>query len=72
MAHHSTAIEGNTLTQEEVISILIYNYIPEEMNKREYYEVKNFKKAFEYIDESLQNNKNISIEFIKKLHSIII
>ena len=71
MAHHSTAIEGNTLTQEEVISILIYNYIPEEMNKREYYEVKNFKKAFEYIDESLQNNKNISIEFIKKLHSII-
>ena len=71
MAHHSTAIEGNILTQEEVISILIYNYIPEEMNKREYYEVKNFKKAFEYIDESLQNNKNISIEFIKKLHSII-
>ena len=71
MAHHSTAIEGNTLTQEEVISILIYNYIPEEMNKREYYEVKNFKKAFEYIDESLQNNKNISIEFIKKLQSII-
>ena len=33
MAHHSTAIEGNTLTQEEVISILIYNYIPEEMDR---------------------------------------
>ena len=71
MAHHSTAIEGNTLTQEEVITISTYKYIPQYMNKREYYEDKNFKKAFEYIDESLQNNKNISIEFIKKLHSII-
>ena len=27
-AHHSTAIEGNTLTQGEVKSILIDGYIP--------------------------------------------
>ncbi|MGK4198884.1 hypothetical protein AB0X42_05900 [Fusobacterium sp. HC1336] len=28
MAHHSTAIEGNTLTLAETVSILINNYIP--------------------------------------------
>lgn len=63
MAHHSTAIEGNTLTQEEVISILIYNYIPEEMNKRILWK-SNFK-SFRVYEWGLQNNKNISIEFIK-------
>ena len=28
MAHHSTAIEGNSLTQGETKSILIDNYLP--------------------------------------------
>ncbi len=38
MAHHSTAIEGNTLTLAETVLILIHNYIPRNMNEREYYE----------------------------------
>ena len=46
VAHHSTAIEGNTLTLGDTISILIHNYIPKGMTEREYYEVKNYKKAF--------------------------
>ena len=33
MAHHSTAIEGNTLTQGETKSILIDGYIPRSMDK---------------------------------------
>ena len=32
-AHHSTAIEGNTLTLGDTISILIHNYIPKEMRE---------------------------------------
>ena len=48
-AHHSTAIEGNTLTLGDTISILIHNYIPKGMTEREYYEVKNYKKAFELL-----------------------
>lgn len=43
MAHHSTAIEGNTLTQGETKSILIDNYIPRAMNMRELNEVLNYK-----------------------------
>ena len=35
MAHHSTAIEGNTLTQYETKSILLDGIIPKVMNERE-------------------------------------
>ena len=68
MAHHSTAIEGNTLTQAETISILLHNYIPRKMNEREYYEVKNYKKAVKFMAE---NNEKVSVEKIKKYHRII-
>ncbi len=68
MAHHSTGIEGNTLTQAETISVLLHNYIPREMNEREYYEVKNYKKAVEFL---LENREKISVDKIKKYHELI-
>lgn len=71
MAHHSTAIEGNTLTQAETASILVDNFIPKEMNEREYYEVKNFKKAFDFMKKKLSNQEKISIKFIKEMHNIV-
>ena len=52
MAHHSTAIEGNTLTLAETKSILIDEYIPRQMETREYYEVKNYYKAMEFLKEN--------------------
>ena len=68
MAHHSTAIEGNTLTQAETISILIYNFIPRDMSEREYYEVKNYRKAFNAL---LEADKKITTQLIKKYNKII-
>ena len=67
MAHHSTAIEGNTLTQADTTSILIHNYIPRDMTEREYYEVKNYKKTVELL---LNNQEKISPELIKEYHKI--
>ena len=67
-AHHSTAIEGNMLTQTETNSILFCNYIPREMSEKEFYEVKNYKKAMEFM---FENNEKISVEKIKKYHEII-
>ena len=67
-AHHSTAIEGNTLTLGDTISILIYNYIPKGMTEREYYEVKNYKKAFELL---LKADRVISTDLIKNYHRYI-
>ena len=68
MAHHSTAIEGNTLTQAETISILIHNFIPRDMSEREYYEVKNYRKAFNTL---LEANRKITTELIKKYNKDI-
>ena len=68
MAHHSTAIEGNTLTQAETISILIYSFIPRDMSEREYYEVKNYRKAFNTL---LNADKEITTNLIKKYNKDI-
>lgn len=68
MAHHSTAIEGNTLTQAETLSILIYNYIPRDMSEREYFEVKNYKKTVAFL---LENKEKISPQLIKSYHKEI-
>ena len=69
MAHHSTAIEGNTLTQAETISILIHNFIPRDMSEREYYEVKNYRKAFNTL---LEADRKITTELIKKYNKYIV
>lgn len=68
MAHHSTAIEGNTLTQAETISILIHNFIPRDMSEREYCEVKNYRKAFNTL---LEADRKITTELIKKYNKYI-
>ncbi len=68
MAHHSTAIEGNTLTQADTLSILIYNYIPRDMTEREYHEVKNYKKTVDFL---LSNEEEMSPKLIKSYHKEI-
>ena len=42
MAHHSTAIEGNSLTQGETKSVLIDGYVPRAIDLRELNEVLNY------------------------------
>ena len=70
-AHHSTAIEGNTLTQGEVKSILIDGYIPRAMNLRELNEVINHKSFMQYIRDNLDNLPPLSLELIKKIHFLL-
>lgn len=71
MAHHSTAIEGNTLTQGETKSILIDNYIPRAMNMRELNEVLNYKAYIRQMIEDLKDNRQIDNEYIKSIHKIL-
>ena len=70
-AHHSTAIEGNTLTQGEVKNILIDGYIPRAMNLRELNEVINYKSFMQYIRDNLDNLPPLSLELIKKIHFLL-
>lgn len=62
MAHHSTALEGNTLTQADTLSILIYNYIPRDMSEREYHKVKNYEKSVDYL---LTNEEEMSTKLMR-------
>lgn len=71
MAHHSTAIEGNTLTQDETASIILDNYIPRAIKDREFYEVRNYKYLLPYFIEKLKSNTKIDLELIKFFHSFI-
>lgn len=71
MAHHSTAIEGNTLTQGETKSILIDNYIPRAMNMRELNEVLNYKSYINQMIDDLKHDVSINSEFIKSIHAIL-
>ena len=70
-AHHSTAIEGNPLTQGEVKSILIDGYIPRAMNLRELNEVINYKSFMQYIRDNLTDLPPLSLERIKKIHFLL-
>lgn len=70
MAHHSTAIEGNSLTQGETKSIIVENYVPRAVDLREVNEVINYKKLMPYLLEHQENN--VDIEGIKDINRIVL
>ena len=65
--YDSTNIEGNTLTLQETTQLLFEGITPRKLI-REIKEVLNHKEAFDYI---LDYKKDISKEFILKLHEIV-
>lgn len=69
MAHHSTAIEGNTLTLYETKSVLLENYVPRAVNLREIYEVRNYRELMPYLTE---HEEAVSISTVRDLHAILL
>lgn len=67
MVHHSTAIEGNALNEFEIRKILAGEKI--DAPTREIYEVKNYKKALDWI--SRKKQINISEKDVLKIHSLV-
>lgn len=72
LAHHSSAIEGNTITLNQTVSIILNDTIPGSINKREFYEVENHKQAFEYIQHNLLNDEKLSLGVIKEIHRLLL
>lgn len=70
MAHHSTAIEGNTLTQEQTALILLNGIISGNVLEREFYEVRNYKKVMPFILQSIQDKKKLSPQLIREIHAL--
>lgn len=68
IAHHSSAIEGNTITLSQTVSIILHNTIPGTINKREFYEIENHKQAMEYMIGCLDNDEPLSISVVKEIN----
>lgn len=70
LAHHSSAIEGNTISLPETVSIILNESLPKGSGAsiREFYEIENHKQAFDYIMTSLANNQELTIGLVKELH----
>ncbi|WP_339298087.1 Fic family protein [Paenibacillus sp. FSL R5-0623] len=69
MTHHSCAIENNTITLSEAVSILLYRMIPGKVSVREFYELENHQLAFNYIIENI--DQELTISFIHDVHSLL-
>lgn len=73
LAHHSSAIEGNTISLAETISIILHNKVISDrtLDLREIYEVKNHEQAFGFVLSELENNEPLSIYNIKEIHALL-
>ncbi|ECL0471238.1 Fic family protein, partial [Listeria monocytogenes] len=67
LAHHSSAIEGNTISLADTVSIILHNKVTgkESYDLREIYEVKNHEQAFAYVMEEIEALRPISVPTIK-------
>ncbi|WP_462351337.1 Fic family protein [Fusobacterium varium] len=69
IAHHSTAIEGNTISLNGTISIILDDTIPGGTSKREFYEVENHKQTIDYILKCLDNGEKLDIGIVKEVNN---
>lgn len=70
--HESTKIEGNTLTLNEVKTVLVDGVSIGGKLLREIYEVTNNNKAYEYVKNQVFENKELSEDTIKDIHEIVV
>lgn len=68
LAHHSSAIEGNTISLPDTVSIILHNTIPGKTSRREYFEIENHRETFHYMLENVINGTALSLSIIKGIH----
>ena len=69
IAYHSSAIEGNTISLTDTVTILLHETIPGKVSKREFYEIENHKQALEYVIYQLENNESLSLNIVRGIHT---
>lgn len=69
IAYHSSAIEGNTISLTDTVTILLHETIPGKVSKREFYEIENHKQALEYVIDQLENNESLSLNIVRGIHT---
>lgn len=73
LAHHSSAIEGNTITLPETVTIILKDTLPNnsKITRREFYEVDNHQQAFEFMIHSIRNDVELSVSIVKEIHELL-
>ncbi|WP_059105700.1 Fic family protein [Shouchella shacheensis] len=73
LAHHSSAIEGNTITLAETVSIILHNTITGDhsFDLREVYEIKNHQQAFDFVLSELTKGEPLSVYTIQEIHALL-
>ncbi len=66
--HHTTAIEGNTISLRETGLILVDGIAPKSKRLREIHEIENYLNVLDYVR---TYNKNLDLNFILTLHKLI-
>lgn len=69
--HHSTAIEGNTLTLIQTKAILEDGVSVGGKSLREVYEVVNHAKAFAYVKKCIAEDRPLEETIVKEIHAIL-
>ncbi|EOW1885535.1 Fic family protein [Enterococcus hirae] len=67
-AYHSSAIEGNTISLAQTVSIILHNTVPERTSLRELYEIENHRGAFALMLEKVREKEELSVSLIKEIH----
>lgn len=71
-SHNSNAIEGNTFTFDETKLLIEKGIVTGAHSLRESEDIVGYKQAFDFLYESVKENKVITEEFIKKVHSFVL
>ena len=69
--HHSTAIEGNTLTLMETKVVLEDGIAIGGKSLREIYEVVNHKKAYQYVKDCVRQGLVLDEKIVKDIHALL-
>lgn len=73
MAYHSSAIEGNTISLPETVSIILESTLPSgHKSIREFYEIENHKQAFQYVLGLLKDEEPFVLGQVQDLHALIV
>lgn len=71
ITYHSNSIEGSTLTLEDTADIIFNNAVIPNKTLNEHLEARNHRKALIFLFEQLELGVDITVEFINKLHAIL-
>ena len=71
MSHHSSAIENNTITLPETVSIILHNTVPNKVSLRELYEIDNHRHAMEYLLSPDTLNEEFTFDILFTTHAIL-